>query len=132
MTNQTTEQTTQPAAPEASALDRRREKARIAQEAAERAQESAAVVDAQITANTAQAERDQAALRHAHDEIVRLKRALKSAAKDRTALQKRHGKAGAAATKAQGRAQRAEKRYDEAVLAEIVRREKDRDRAAAS
>lgn len=141
MSTQTTEQPQTPAGQQvpaaaqvadASTLDQRREKARVAQEVADRALESVTAIDAQLAANTAQTERDQAGLRHARDEIVRLKHALKTAAKDRNTLRKRQGKAGAAALKAKARAQRAEKRYDQEVLVEIVRREKDRDRAAAS
>jgi hypothetical protein len=117
---------------EASKLDRRREKSRIAHEVAERAAAIVAAVDAQLTANAGQTEQDQAALRNARDEVVRLKRALKSADKDRAALRKRRANAGALTARAQVKAQRAEKRYDQEVLADIVRREKDRDRAAAS
>jgi hypothetical protein len=124
--------TSSPHARDASNLDRRRGKAQTAKDAADQAQAGVADLDAQLAANATQAQQDQAALQRAHDEVIRLKRSLKDAAKESIALQGRRKKASAAAVKAQAKAQAAEAKYDEVVLAEIVRREKDRDRAAAA
>jgi chromosome segregation ATPase len=115
-----------------SALDRRRNKAQAAKDAADRAQANVAELDARLSALTTQTQQDQSALQRAQDEVTRLKRAVKAAAKEGATLQARRKKASAAVLKSQAKAQAAEARYDEAVLAEIVRREKDRDRAAAS
>ena len=123
---------TPPKGPDTSTLDRRRSKAEAAKEAADRAEANVAELDARLTALTTQTQQDQSALQRAQDEVTRLKRAVKTATKESVTLQARRKKASAAAVKAQAKAQSAEARYDEAVLADMVRRERDRDRAAAA
>jgi chromosome segregation ATPase len=115
-----------------SALDRRRAKAQSAKDTAERAQARVADLDAKLRANEAHVERQQTALRRARDETARLKQELKAAAKQLAALTGARKKARAAAAKARDKAANADAKYDQVVLAEIVRREKDRADAAAA
>ena len=113
-------------------LDRRRGKAQAAKDAADKARGGVADLDTRIAANASQTQQDQAALHRARDEVIRLKRALKAAAKEGVALQARRKKASTVAVKADAKAKAAETKYDQAVLADIVRREKARDRTAAA
>lgn len=115
-----------------SALDRRRVKAQTAKDTADRAHARVADLDATLRANEAHAERQQIALRRARDETARLKQELKAAAKERAALTAARKKARDKAAKARDKAANAEARYDQVVLAEIVRREKDRAGVAAA
>jgi hypothetical protein len=88
-------------------------------------------LDARLKSNAEQAEQQEGALQRALDEAGRLKKLLKSAAKERAKLRTERGRAAAAVGKKQARAEAAEAKYDQAVLQEIVRREKEKDRAAA-
>jgi hypothetical protein len=117
---------------DATTLDRRRDKAQDAKDTADKARDHVADLDARIAANAGQAQRDQAALHQARDEVTRLKRALKAASKEDTVLQTRRKKASTAAVKAEVKAKAAESKYDQAMLADMVRREKARDRSAAA
>jgi multidrug resistance efflux pump len=117
---------------DATTLDRRRDKAQGAKDTADKARDNVADLDARIATNAGQAQRDQAALHQAQDEVTRLKRALKTAAKEDAVLQTRRKKASTAAVKAEVKAKAAEAKYDQAVLADMVRREKARDRSAAA
>jgi seryl-tRNA synthetase len=69
-------------------------------------------------------------LHRAVEEADRLKRSLKAASKRRTELTKERRKAAAKAEQARAKAAAAEAKYDKEVLAELVRREKEKDRAA--
>ncbi|MDT4985935.1 MAG: hypothetical protein QOI74_29 [Micromonosporaceae bacterium] len=116
----------------ASKLDRRRGKAQAAKAAAEAAQARVTALDGRLGANAAEADEHKAAMRRTRDEVNRRKKALKASDKQREQLRAMRKKAEAAAAKAQRRSQAADDRYDQAVLAELVRREKDRDLANAS
>jgi chromosome segregation ATPase len=117
---------------DATTLDRRRDKAQGAKDTADKARDHVADLDARISTNAGQAQQDQAALHQAQDEVTRLKRALKTAAKEDAVLQTRRKKASTAAVKAEVKAKAAEAKYDQAMLADMVRREKARDRSAAA
>jgi chromosome segregation ATPase len=113
-------------------LDRRRDKAQSAKAAADTARQRVSALDDRLAATGAQSKEHEAALRRARDEMSRRKKALKASAKKRDQLRTSRKKAGKAAAKARRRARGAEQRYDQVVLAEMVRREKERDRAAAA
>jgi chromosome segregation ATPase len=115
---------------QASKLNRRRDKVQSAKTATEAAQRRLDGLDDQLAADAAQAQQHEAALRRASDEVARRKKALKASAKTHQRLAASRKKAAAALAKAQQKAQTAETKYDEAVLATMVRRERDRDLAA--
>jgi chromosome segregation ATPase len=113
-----------------SKLDRRRERAQATKVAAKAAQQRLHRVDDQLAANAAQTREHEAALRTASDEVARRKKALKAAAQNKKRLTANRKKAAGAATRAEQKSTAAEGKYDAAVLADLVRRERDRDLAA--
>jgi chromosome segregation ATPase len=113
-----------------SKLDRRREKAQSAKARADAAQQRVSALDGRLAAHAAQTQEHEAALRRAGDEVSRRKKALKASAKQARQLGVARKKAEASAAKARRQTDVAEDRYDKAVLAEMVRRERIRDLAA--
>jgi chromosome segregation ATPase len=113
-------------------LDRRREKAGNANTAADKARAAVRDLDDQLKTIAGLTEQQQQSLRRAQDEVARLKRALKAAAKRRAELVQQRRKAVAKADRAKARAEAAEAKYDKEVLAALVRREKEKDRTAAA
>ncbi len=116
-------------APNETTLDRRRAKAQAAKEAADAAKQRVSALDDRLVANGTQAQEHETALRQARDEVARQKKAIRASAKLREQLQRARKNAEASAAKARRKAHAAEDKYDKAVLAEMVRREKDQDRA---
>lgn len=112
---------------ERSALDRRREKLQANKAAARAAIDAVADLDARIDHNSSQTREYEAALQAALDQIAALKKAIKATGKQKDELESARKDARLAAAEAQQRAAAAEAKYDRAVLAEIVRREKDHD-----
>jgi chromosome segregation ATPase len=100
--------------------------------AADEAQARCAALDSRLQTNASLTQQQGQALRNAKAEVNRLMRALKSAAKERDGLAKMLKKATAAAERAKAKAQAAEAKYDKTVLAELVRREKEKDQAEAA
>lgn len=123
--------TTSPEQAESSTLERRRGRSLAANQAAEQARADAQRAEAQLEANTAQTAEHETALQHAMDEAARLRKALKALTKQRGKLRSARKEARRSASKAQRRARTAEAKYDRSVLAEMVRREKEGDRADA-
>jgi chromosome segregation ATPase len=115
-----------------SRLKRRRRKAQAAKAAAEAAQTGVAELDTQLNANAAQSRKIEVALQRTRDEAARLRKTLKAAAKDRAKLRSDRKKARRATAKAQQKAHSADAKYDQIVLTEMVRREKERDLSDAS
>lgn len=111
-------------------LERRRDKAAAASAAADKAQAAVTDVDNQLKTLAGLTGQQEQSLRRAVDEAARLKRALKAAAKRRAELVKERKKAVAKANRARRKAKAAETKYDQEVLSDLVRREKERDRAA--
>jgi chromosome segregation ATPase len=109
-------------------LDRRRDKAGATGAAAEKARAAVTDLDNQLKTIAGLTEEQQLSLRRATDEAARLKRSLKAAGKRRAELTKQRKKAVARAEKAKERARAAEAKYDKELLADMVRREKERDR----
>jgi chromosome segregation ATPase len=112
---------------ERSALDRRREKLQANKTAARAAIDAIADLDARLDHNSSQTREYEAALQAAVDQVAALKKAIKAAGKQQVQLDSARKDAQRAAAQAQQRAAAAEAKYDRAVLAEIVRREKDHD-----
>jgi chromosome segregation ATPase len=113
------------------ALDRTREKSAAAQTAAEQARAGVTELDQRLENNANVTKRQKQALRNAEAEVTRLKRALKSAEKERARLTKQRKGAVSRVEKAAAKVKAAEAKYEKSVLAEMVQREKERDRQAA-
>lgn len=112
-----------------STLDRRRAKAQQARTAAEAGQAKVAELEGRLRANADQNEQHETALQRALQEASRLKKDLKALAKERAKLRTTRRKARTTAEKRQRKARVAEGKYDQSVLAEMVRREKEADAA---
>jgi hypothetical protein len=112
-------------------LDRRRDQAVAAAGAAEKAQAGVTELDHRLETNANLTRQQSQALRNAVAEANRLKRALKAGTKERDRLTKARKKAVTRAGRAKAKAGSADAKYSRTVLAELVRREKERDRAAA-
>jgi chromosome segregation ATPase len=112
-----------------SILDRRRDKARAATAAADTARQKVADIDARRTTIDTEIQQHETALQQARDEVKRRTKALKESAGRRDKLRKDRARAVAAATKARRKARAADEKYDRAVLADLLRREKKRDLA---
>jgi hypothetical protein len=113
-------------------LDRRRGKADAAGAAAAKAATAVTDIDRQLETIANLTEQQRQARRRAVEEAERLKRSLKAAGKRRAELVKDRKKAVARAERARARAAAAESKYDKEVLADLVRREKEKDRTAAT
>jgi hypothetical protein len=110
-------------------LDRRRERATAAAKAAEKAQAGVTDLDNRLQTNAGLTEQRTQALRNAVAEVIRLKRAVKAGTEERGRLTKARKRAVAKAGRAQAKHKSAESKYDRSVLADMVRREKAKDRA---
>jgi chromosome segregation ATPase len=114
-----------------STLDSRRDKASAAATAAEQAQAGVNELDHRLETNATLRTQQAQALRNAQAEAARLKRSLKAVAKEQDRLTAARKKAAARVDKAKAKQKAAEAKYDKVVLADLVRREKERDRTAA-
>jgi hypothetical protein len=110
-------------------LDRSRERAAAAAKAAEKAQAGVTDLDNRLQTNASLTKQQTQAMRNAVAEVNRLKRAIKVGAKERGRLIKARRRAVAKVGRAQAKQKSAESKYDRSVLADMVRREKARDRA---
>jgi chromosome segregation ATPase len=115
-----------------SPLDRRRDRAAAAAGAAEKAQAAVTELDHRLETNASLITQQSQALRNALAEASRLKRALKAGAKERDRLAKARKKAAGRAEQSTVKAKAADDKYSQAVLADLVRREKEKDRAEAA
>ena len=112
-------------------LDRRRDRSEAASAAVNTARARVTELEHRLQTNAEMTRQQTQALRNAEAEAKRLKRALKTQKRDRERLLKAKTKADAKAKKAERKAATAEDKYDKSVLADMVHREKERDRAAA-
>lgn len=110
-----------------STLDRRREKLQGTRAAAESAIGRIAALDELLETNSTRQREHEAGLQAALDRVATLKKAIKAATKRDSKLLTARKDARRLATRAQQRAATAETKYDRAVLADMVRREKDDD-----
>jgi hypothetical protein len=113
-------------------LDRRREQTAAAHTAVERTRTTVTELDNRLRTNADLTTQQKQALRNAEAEARRLKRALKTQARDKDRLEKAHRKAVARAGKAESKAAALEKKYGKSLLDDLIRREKERDRASAT
>jgi chromosome segregation ATPase len=117
---------------QSSQLDRRREQAASAAGAADKAKAGVTELDNRLQTNTSMTRQQKQALRNAEAEVNRIKRSLKAATKERDQLTRARKKAVAKADKASVKAKAADAKYEKSVLADMVRREKMKDRADAA
>jgi hypothetical protein len=115
-----------------SPLDRTRGKADRARQALTEAGQRADDVDERLERVGAQVSADEKALAAALAEVNRLKKALKDGEKERRKLVLARKRAIADVEKAEEKARKAEAKYNREVLADIIEREKEHDRAASS
>jgi septal ring factor EnvC (AmiA/AmiB activator) len=117
---------------QSSQVDRRREKAASTATAVEKAQAGVTELDNRLQTNSSLTQQHKQALRNAEAEANRLRRSLKAALKERDKLSKARKKAVAKADKARSKAKAAEAKYEKSVLADMVNREKIKDRAGSA
>ena len=108
-------------------LDRRRNKLWVAEAAAAGAVSDLRRLDEELASNNDQHREQEASLQAALDRVVWLKKAIKASVKKAGKLRAAREDVGKRAAEAQQRVTAAETKYDRAVLAEMVRREKDND-----
>lgn len=113
-------------------LEKHRSRAAAAHDAAQQAQAGVAELDQRLKNNVELTKQQQVSLRNLEAETLRLKRLLKNSAKEKSQLAKQRAKAVGRAKRATVKASAAEAKYDKAVLADLVRREKQRDRETAA
>jgi hypothetical protein len=113
-----------------SQLERARAKSTKAREALDQARRKVDEIDGQLGRNAARTSQDEAVLRAAEAQVKQLKRALKDASKERQRLLTDRKKATNAVDKAQDKVRSTEAKYDRAVLADLIQREKQQDRRA--
>lgn len=114
------------------ALDRRRAKLQETRAGVEAAGQAVSRLDEQLDGNATKHREHEGALQAALDQVASLKKAIKSVEKESGRLQTGRKRAGRKAAEAGQRAASAEAKYDRAVLADMLRREKDRDLSAHS
>jgi chromosome segregation ATPase len=112
---------------EASNLDQRREKLQAMRRAVAATATDVGVLDKKLHKNAAQHRTHEAGLQTALDRVAALKKTIKASKKARDKLSAARKDARRAAAKATHRADTAEAKYDRAVLADILRRQKVAD-----
>jgi chromosome segregation ATPase len=112
---------------EAAKLTRRREKMQVARATAVAASAKLTDLEGQLESLTRLRRQQKAALREARNQQGVLERGLKASTRQRGSLRESRKDARKAAAKAQRRADKVEARYDRAVLADMVHREKQTD-----
>jgi chromosome segregation ATPase len=112
-------------------LDEPRSTWQAAQEAADHAENQLSLVLERLEDNAERRSADEAALQAAIDQQAELKRAIKTSAEQRETLRKARSKAQREAAEARKRAQAAEAKYDEALLAEVLAAQKIKDLSIA-
>jgi hypothetical protein len=117
---------------QASALDRSRAKANQAQQTLADASRRVDEIEERLERTTARSSADEKALDATRAEVKRLKKALQDGEKERQKLVLARKRAIADVEKAEDKARKAEAKYDREVLADLIEREKEHDRAAPS
>jgi chromosome segregation ATPase len=112
---------------EASNLDQRREKLQAMKRAVAATATNVGLLDKKLDKNAAQHRTHEAGLQTALDRVATLKKTLKASKRARDKLRAARKDARRAAAKTAHRADTAEAKYDRAVLADILRRQKVAD-----
>jgi chromosome segregation ATPase len=115
---------------DAAALGRRRETLRKRTAAAAVSAAKVSSLDQRLNAKAATSREQEAALRSARDRVAALKKALKASQRQLAKFRTAHADAVKADAKAHQRVSTAEAKYDRAVLADVVQRQKERDLAS--
>jgi hypothetical protein len=115
------------ASSEDTVLDRRRDDWQAAQQTAAAVQARVADLNKTLDTNATQRTEHETALQAALDRQAELKTAIKASAKERERLRAARKQADSDADTARHRAQDAEAKYDQALLAEMLRQQKDTD-----
>lgn len=110
-----------------STLDRRRNTLQTRRAAAEATAAKVAALDEELNLNAVHTQEFEASLQAALDRVAGLKKGIKAAKKTRARLRAERKDARGADARSRQRADAAESKYDRAVLADMLRREKDRD-----
>jgi chromosome segregation ATPase len=105
-------------------LEHRRDQTKSVRKAAQKARNRVHELETEINSNATRAQDYEKALEKAKAEVEWLKQALKTTTKRGERLIVDRKKAGEESAKAQRKAEKVEAKYEESVLAEIVRREK--------
>lgn len=103
---------------------RRRIQDEAAKEILDKARVAVSALDSSLELNATQAETQQRSMDSAREEIVRSKAKMKAGAKERERLTAAREKAIKTLAKAKHKAEVAEAKYDQAILADMVQREK--------
>src|SRR3954467_10971929 len=112
-------------------LERARAKSTKAPQALDEAERKVDEIDSRLGRSAARSSQDEAALRAAEAQVKQLKRALKDASKERQKLLTGRKRATAAVEAAQSKVRSTEAKYDRAVLADLIQRQKEQDREGA-
>jgi len=112
---------------EARRLERRRDKLRAARATADSAAVQVTRLDAELTATASRIGELEAELAAARDNVAVVKRSIKAVEKQRANLRAERKQARRDQAAARQKADDAERRYDRAMLADMVRREKQQD-----
>ncbi|MET0703503.1 MAG: hypothetical protein ABWY93_27990 [Mycobacterium sp.] len=112
-------------------MDEPRGKWQAAQEAAAQAENQLSLVLERLEHNAERRSADEAALQAAIEQQAELKRSIKTSADQRETLRKARSKAQREVEEARKRAQAAEAKYDEALLAEVLAAQKIKDLSAS-
>lgn len=112
------------------ALDKRRAKLHAARSADDAAAARVVQVDGSLAANAALTREHDASLQTLRDRLADLEKAIKADRKKDTTLRTERDRARRTRAKTQQAAAAAEAKYDQAVLADMLRREKEHDLSA--
>jgi hypothetical protein len=115
-----------------SRLEQSRARSQKARQALTDAQRQVDDVEARIGRNTAMTSASENALRSAEAEVKRLKKALKDSDRERRKLVVARKRAQAEVAKAAEKIRKTEAKYDRAVLADLIQRQKEEDRRGSS
>lgn len=114
------------------ALEQRRGKFQLAQEAANRAESRVTELDRQLEAIAQQYRADKSALQEAIDRRSELKKSIKASAKQRDDMREARKSADHVAEVARRRANAAEAKYEKALLVDMLREQKSKDLSSES
>lgn len=110
-----------------SAVEQSRARSQKAQQALTDAQRRVEDIEARLASTTAQTSADGNALRSAGEEVKRLKKARKDGEQERRKLVTARKQAQSALAKAEEKARKREAKYNRAVLADMIQRQKEQD-----
>ncbi|MGZ4602635.1 MAG: hypothetical protein ACXV0U_03440 [Kineosporiaceae bacterium] len=114
------------------ALEQSRARSQKARQVLTDAQRRVEDIEARLASTTAKTSADGNALRSAVEEVKRLKKELKDGEKERRKLVTARKQAQSALAKAEEKARKREAKYNRAVLADMIQRQKEQDLGSAA